>query len=519
MNVRNRREFLADVGRGMLVAGLGSGLAADLGLAPARAADGPDRLTFGPLEPLVGLMQDTPADKLQPLLVERIRGGTELRQLVGAAALANARTFGGEDYTGYHTLMALAPAYHMASELPAERQPLPVLKVLYRNSTRIQQKGGRSAEVLHPVTPTTLPEGRPGGEVLREAVRKRDLAGAERTFAALAHGSPAEAFDQLLVAVEDGLDVHRIVLPYRAWMLLNIVGAEHAHTLLRQSVRYCIQAESPSYISHFAGARALLPKLFDQYRLPGRPLGKRPADDSWVDHLSQTIFQGTPDQAAEAAAAALAEGFDPSAIGEAVSLATNQLVLRDAGRPANQASPGKPPGSVHGDSIGVHACDSANAWRGMARVSGPRNTCACLILAAYQAALDRVNRGGDFLHWQPRPWAEQRSAVKATEPAALLREAEEVIRANDQARACAVVARAGELGHPARPVFDLLLRYAVSEEGALHAEKYYRTVTEEFAATRPAFRWRQLVALARVTASEYGQPAAGYAEACRLLKV
>jgi hypothetical protein len=68
-------------------------------------------------------------------------------------------------------------------------------------------------------------------------------------------------------------------------------------------------------------------------------------------------------------------------------------------------------------------------------------------------------------------------------------------------------------------VFDLLLRYAVSEDGALHAEKYYRTVTEEFAAARPAFRWRHLVALARVTASEYGFPAPGYVEACRLLKV
>ena len=78
--------------------------------------------------------------------------------------------------------------------------------------------------------------------------------------------------------------------------------------------------------------------------------------------------------------------------------------------------------------------------------------------------------------------------------------------------------RYGELGHPERPVLDLLLRYAVSEDGALHAEKYYRTTSEEFAATRPAFRWRQLVALARVTASEYGRPAPGYKEATELLK-
>jgi hypothetical protein len=65
----------------------------------------------------------------------------------------------------------------------------------------------------------------------------------------------------------------------------------------------------------------------------------------------------------------------------------------------------------------------------------------------------------------------------------------------------------------------MLLKYAVSEDGKLHAEKYYRAMSEEFAATRPAFRWRHLVALARVTTSEYGSPAPGYAEACRLLKL
>ena len=56
-------------------------------------------------------------------------------------------------------------------------------------------------------------------------------------------------------------------------------------------------------------------------------------------------------------------------------------------------------------------------------------------------------------------------------------------------------------------------------KGALHAEKFYRTVSEEFAATRAPFRWRHVVALARVTASEYGRPAAGMAEAKALLKV
>src|SRR6266571_6534579 len=178
-----RREFLADVGRGMLVATVGYGLASELGLAPAFAADAADTLDFGPLEPLVRFMQETPANKLLPGLADKLKAGADLRRLVAAAALANARTFGGEDYVGFHTMMALAPALHMAQELPSELQPLPVFKVLYRNTNRIQERGGRKEEVLHPVTPAALPETGAGGELLREAVRNQRLADAERTFA------------------------------------------------------------------------------------------------------------------------------------------------------------------------------------------------------------------------------------------------------------------------------------------------------------------------------------------------
>jgi hypothetical protein len=209
----------------------------------------------------------------------------------------------------------------------------------------------------------------------------------------------------------------------------------------------------------------------------------------------------------------------PESIGEAISLATNQLVLRDAGRGAKEVRPGKPEGSVHGDSIGVHASDSTSAWRGIARVSDHRNTVACLILAGYQAARDRVNRGGDFLEWEARPYGEHLEAIGTEDAEVLLRNLEGAIGEQDQATACALVHRYGELGYEAGPVREILLRFATSEDGALHAEKYYLTTTTDFETARPAFCWRYLTALARVTASESGQPAAGYAEACELLKV
>ena len=168
---RNRREFLADVGKGMLIASVGPAVTAELGLAPAFGADEPKRLLFGDREPLVALIQDTPADKLLPLVVAKLKDGTELKEVVAAAALANARTLAGEDYVGYHAFMALAPAYQMAQELPREKQALPVLKVVHRNARSIQEWGGQAKEVLHPVTPAELPKDRAGGELLRAACR------------------------------------------------------------------------------------------------------------------------------------------------------------------------------------------------------------------------------------------------------------------------------------------------------------------------------------------------------------
>ncbi len=503
-----RREFLADVGRGMLVASLGSAVAVDLGLAPASAAEGADALDFGKLEPLAALLQDTPLNKLMPVLVGKLKDGTDLRTLTAAGALANAREFGGKHYEGYHTFMALAPAFEMAKELPETQRPLPVLKVLYRNATHIQAKGGRKNEVLRPVKPTPVPAGKVGGEVLQELTRKNDPAAAEGVFATVAQDGAEDAFNHVMYCVADDINVHRVVLAWRAWAMLDFTGKEHAHTLLRQSVLFCCnenRSGKPSAI------QTQLPKLMDQHKLAGRKLGTRDGDDAWVAELAKVVYGGGRDKAADAVAAALAEGFAPASISDAINLAANQLLLNDPGR--TKADGAKQIGSVHGDSVGLHASDAANAWRNIAKVSNHRNTVAALIVGAYHTAGQNGNQLKEPFH------AAELEKIKATDAKSLLQQSEDAIKAGNQAVAAALAQKYGEAGHPARGLLDVLLRYGVSEDGALHAEKYYRTATEEFGTTRAAFRWRQLVALARVTASEFGKSAPGYDEAKRLLSV
>lgn len=521
MSRYHRRRFLCRVGQGMFVASVGYGMASDLGIANllAKEIESDNRLHFGSREPLVALLQETPPEKLLAAVVRKINDGTSLEDIAAAAALANARAFGGEDYVGFHTLMALGPAYGMHRELPAERRALALLKVIYRNGSRIEAHGGREAEVLQAVQPADSSAVAITPDALRELVRQRETDQAEQMLAAMTGQSPEAGYSSLFNVVQDSVDVHRIVLAHRAWDMLELVGRENATSMFRQSLRYCLEAERKRKSSDHRRARQVLPGLLDEYKLLGREEGTRGGDDAWVDQLSQTMFRGTPDEAAEAAAAALADGYSMAAVGEAIALAANQLVLRDAGRQGDQVQPGKPAGSVHGDSAGVHACDTVHAWRGIARVTERRDSIAATLLSAFEVALDCKARGGAFLDWEPRPYEDDLRRLKTDNPQELLQQLDGAIREQNQSAACAAMHRYGELDGKPRAAFDVLLRYAVSEEGALHAEKFYRTASDEFAEARPAFRWRHAVALARVTASQYGQQAAGYEDACGLLGV
>ncbi|HZN40839.1 MAG TPA: hypothetical protein VFD82_18685 [Planctomycetota bacterium] len=511
--ITSRRQVLAWVGQGMLVAAVGPSLQKGTGLAvlpDERLFDCfGDELDFGDLEPLVAFMQETPLDELIAGLVGKLRSGTDLRTLVAAGALANARTFGGQDYVGFHCAMALAPSLDMAGRLDGPGQPLPVLKVLYRNTQRIRECGGRAREVLR-----RIPDGDEAAEgtTLQGCVRGLDVRGAEQAFASLMRKDPAEGYEHLQPLVHDDADVHRVVLAWRAWDMLRLCGKHHAHTLLRQSVRYCVDQEKQLRERGPMSIRTLLPQLLDRHGFAKWQPGARRGDDGWLDALSQTVFGASREDAAAAVAEALAAGYSPEDVGEAISLAANKLLLCDPGRRDDRDAQ-KPRGSVHGASVGVHAQDAANAWREIARVTAPANAAASLIVGAYHTA-------GQSRNVQSKELAlpDDRPGLNAKDSAALLEGARACIAARDQLGTCAFVRRYQALEGDPRAVFDLLLGFAVSEDGALHAEKFYRTAEREFATTRPARRWNHLVALGRVTASEHGWQAGGVARARELLR-
>ena len=514
MSATPRREFLKSVGRGMLVAGLGASLASDMGLAPAFAKEEPSPLSFGGYDGLVDLMQSTPPEKLQPILIEKLsKGEVDLKQLISAGALANAETFGGEDYVGFHTAMAMLPAWHMTDMLPSERRPLPILKVLYRNSGQIQAFGGADKKVLRQQYAAEEATVENVDLAIRDAGRNGDVELGEKLFASLAKAPLKKMFNVLQPIMQDDINVHRFVFAYRTYGLADLLGPEHAYTILRQCVHFSCEHEQGriSRDNQPSPIRSLMPRLLDQYKLEGKELGTRDPGDAAVEALAETIYRGPADRSAEAVAGALAEGISPEVVGEAISIASNLLCLRQ----------GADPWRTHGDSAGVHSSDATNAWRNMARVAERRHAISGLIVAGYHVAIHTPFKGDSY------PLAEHRAAIKASDKEGLLAEAEDAVRHNDQGRAAAAIALFGEKGGTPEAVYERMLKYTISEDGRLHGEKYFQTVMEEYKTTRPAFRWRQIVGLARVTASAYaydredkhGKRAPGYEEACKMLKV
>lgn len=502
----DRRDFFLEVGQGVTAALVGSTVLAELGLSTVHADDS----KLPPLDRLSALIQETPPNKLLGVVKHQLDRGTSLKELVSAAALANAHAFAGQHYEGYHTFMALAPAFAIAEELPRSQQPLPIFKVLYRNATLINGAHREKINLLGEHEHLTLSK-EPVRDLLA-AARTRKVDQADRIYCSMTADKSAEdAYEELQPIVQDVMNVHNVVLAWRSWEILDFIGKERARTLLRQSVRHRADYGSGSTSPQAQELTNRLPALMEKHGLLHKKPGTRSADPATVEKLARTIYSGKRLEAAESAASLLGDGISPDAIAEATTLAATMLVLGDRGR--TKAWPGKDVGSCHGDSVGVHASDAANAWRRIAAITQPRNTFASLIAGAYHTAGQSATQMSTL--W---PTADALERVATEDAATLLGALDEAVRGRDQLRACALVRRYGELGHDPRKVFAVLRKYAVSEDGALHAEKYYRTVQDEFSRARKEFRWMHLTALARVTASTYGRPAPGLDDARKAFK-
>ena len=456
-----------------------------------------------------------------PALVEKLQGrAPTCARWSRPAALANARDVrrpGLRRLPHLHGPGARPTRWRGAARGPAGRCRCSRCSTATPPTSR--RSGGRKHEVLHPVEPAAAARrARPPGRRSARPTRKDDLDDG-RTASSPRSRRAARGRVQrppVLVAGRGRTSTASCSPggPGRCWT--SPARSTPTRCCASRCGSACTRSENRR---HDAGRRSrpLLPKLLDQYKLLGQDArhasGRRRLDrEAGQDDLRRRPRRGRRGGRRGAGRGDLARR--PSA--RRSSLAANQLVLRDPGRPAGGPA-GKPGAASTAIRSGVHASDAANAWRNIARVSNQRNTVASLIVGGVPHG--RPDTAANCSEPVPAARAPGEGARRPTRRRCS-NETEAAVKASDQALRLRA-RRAATASWAARPgrCSTCCSGTRVSEDGALHAEKYYRTVTEEFASSRPAFRWRQLAALARVTASEYGKPAPGMDEARRLLGV
>src|SRR5262249_13014856 len=134
----------------------------------------------------------------------------------------------------------------------------------YRTSTHIHGARCAGEDHLTRVEPVKLDDRAPPCEQLLEATRARKIDQAEQIFAALP-GTPDQTYDDVQLLIQDDLNVHRVVLAWRAWEVLDFIGKDHARDMLRQTVRFCSDPRHTNPGVH--PIRTVLPRLLDAHKL------------------------------------------------------------------------------------------------------------------------------------------------------------------------------------------------------------------------------------------------------------
>lgn len=507
----SRRRLLGGGCRGALLVGLGAGLGI-----PTRARggsigswiEGEDALDFGRHREWVEFLLSASPDGMLERVASGLRSGERREDWVAASALANAVAFGGEDYEGYHVAMALIPSLRMAARLKEGEAGLPVLKVMHRNARRMQRIGTPKTRALRGVPRASeVSEDIPSRLV--EAVRGLDGEAAESLFRATSRDLPRGQAEQLLPLVCDDAEVHRVVLLERAYDMVELCGADQAQVLLRQLVRFSLDVEPRiSKRRRTIELRSCVPEVIEEFGLHTPPKATRSVGAAEVEAWASQLVVLSRSEGARMVGEALAQGVPEAAIGEVISLAGAELILRDPGRARAEASKEKPEGSVHGASTGVHASDSALAWRSLGTLGDWQQRARTWVTAAYHIA----GQGSD--HRKDCPGLnEAREELKSRPPEKPEDQLELAIRAGDQARSVALAERMAEYAGSVDELFTVLAAASLEADGALHAEKIDETTSSAFRRARAEHRARFPMALARVCASEAGFLAPGLAEA------
>jgi len=461
------------------------------------------------IEPLVQFVEETAPDRIVARTHDKLAGGTPVKDMLLASALAVVRSSDlppGHHGGPLHPLAGLHAVRNIAARLPGEYAPLPVIQNVAVANKHIHSPA---------MGPYILADAQPVSEVdsVEATLESFRMAAGRGVYNACDHYflyllgqlSPMQVLEHLLqIAIpKNQLDDHYFLFPVFTWRALEYFGWEYAKYIGRAPVRYVTRPTMPASLDD---VDTLIAKfgLLERDRRAATGEDETAAITALAEEVGRVSrFSAIPEMLARA----LADGLSLEGAGEALSVGGSTLFLR----------------SQTGNPMDVHINTGVNTRRYLLRQpelslrtklrallmwhTGPEVMMAQRMLAPdLQPEPDRV---------AALPWHTQDD---------LLTEIEELIsslpvgerlpkaglatwRSTDEVKQAAALAQQYAIsGYAPEALITLLGKIACRDNFTeMHALKHHQATYEEFHATRPSLHWRHLGAAVQAAAISHGR--------------
>ncbi len=461
------------------------------------------------IEPLVQFVEETTPEHIVARTHDRLAGGTPVRDMLLASALAVVRSSDlppGHHGGPLHPLAGIHAVRNISARLPGEYAHMPVIQNVAVANKHIHSPA---------MGPYILADARPVSErdSVEATLESFRMAASRGVYNACDHYflylverlTPVQVLEHVLdVAIpKNRLDDHYFLFPVFTWRALEYLGWEYAKYIGRAPVRYITRPTMPASLDD-------VDALIAKFGLLERDLRTATGDDETaaVTALADDIgrcntFTAVP----ELLARALGEGLSLEGAGEALSVGGSTLFLR----------------SQTGNPMDVHINTGANTRRWLLRQSelSPRTKLRALLVwnTGPEVIMAQRMLAPDIQPEPERvatlPWRSQDQLIDDLEGLILsLPVGERLPKANlaswrstDEVKHAAALAQQyANAGYAPDALITMLGKIACRDNFTeMHALKHHQATYEEFHATRPSLRWRHLVAAVQAAAISHGR--------------
>jgi hypothetical protein len=287
------------------------------------------------IEPLVGLIEDTPRDRLFEVVGERIRGGIGYQQFLAALFLAGVRGIQPRPVGfKFHAVLVVNSAHLASQATSGQERWLPLFWALDNFKTSQKRNHDDGNWAMAPVQDSQLPSASQARERFRETMDNWDEEGADRAVTALARTAGAGEILEILwrYAARDFRDLgHKAIYAANAWRTLQAIGWRHAEPVLRSLAYAMLEHEDGNPAQRDADADRPWrdnQKVVSRIR-PGWQQGK--ADSAAALEFLQGLRDSSAADACNQVVGLLNKGVAPVSVWDGLFLRAGELLMQQPG--------------------------------------------------------------------------------------------------------------------------------------------------------------------------------------------